>query len=160
MKSRSVSQWPTEVWLTGTGKKVTPTPSGSPVDNVVTLELSLPASPLAKRHTAFDALMAELEGDPASARELQEAGVWVADTFYDDEGDTLRVARLRKGLSQKQLAALLGTSQPHIVNLEKGTSDPQLSTVQKLCAALDIELNSLPAMLERQRNLNDRKCQK
>ncbi len=104
--------------------------------------------------------MAELESDPNNAVELAEAGAWVADTFFKEDGETLRTARLRKGYSQKQLAERLGTSQPHIANLEKGGGDVMLSTAQKLCEALDIQFGDLPKMIERQREIQAQKERK
>lgn len=98
---------------------------------------------LSQKHNDFDALMAELESDPANAAELTAASAWVADTFYAGEGDTLRTARLRKGLSQTQLAALLSTSQPQVAKIESGKVDLQLSTLTKLAAALAVDANTL-----------------
>lgn len=105
----------------------------------------------------FDLFMAELESDPANAEELAEAGAWVAEKLYGHEGETLKSVRLKKGLSQKQLAEMIGTTQPRIATLEKGTQDPLLSTVEKLAKALDVSIDALSKMLELQRNLNQAK---
>ena len=43
-------------------------------------------------------------------------------------------ARYESGLTQKQLEAASGVRQPIIARLEKGTTDPQLSTLIKLLA--------------------------
>ncbi len=48
--------------------------------------------------------------------------------------------RLAKGLTQEQLAKLLNTKQESIARLESGNSLPSLSTVKKVAAALDAEL--------------------
>jgi len=104
--------------------------------------------------------MAELEADPANAEDLVEAGHWVAETLYGKEGDTVKSARLKKGLSQKQLADIIGSSQPHIANFEKGTQDPHFSTAKKISEALDVSLDALFEMLETQRNLNHAKVSK
>lgn len=48
--------------------------------------------------------------------------------------------RLAKGLTQEELARLLGTKQESIARLESGNSLPSLSTVKKLANALDAEL--------------------
>ncbi len=98
---------------------------------------------LSQKHNDFDALMAELESDPSSAGELTAASAWVADTFYAKEGETIRTARLRKGLSQIQLAALLCTSQPQVAKIESGKVDLQHSTLTKLAAALGVDANTL-----------------
>jgi DNA-binding XRE family transcriptional regulator len=50
-----------------------------------------------------------------------------------------QVARLRlmRGLTQTQLAELVGTHQPSIARLENGSSIPSLSFLNKIAAALD-----------------------
>jgi len=48
--------------------------------------------------------------------------------------------RLAKGLTQEQLAKLLNTKQESIARLESGNSLPSLSTVKKVAAVLDAEL--------------------
>lgn len=105
---------------------------------------------LSQKHNSFDAFMAELESDPANAQALEEAGTWIADTFYCEEGETLRTARLRKGLSQKQLADALETSQSQIAKIESGRNDLQYPTMLKLMKALDLDANRLFAMIANQ----------
>lgn len=130
--------------------------TGSAPAKVLTFSIPAISTDLARKHTAFDALMDHLENDPENSEDLAAASRWVAEKFYADEGETLRTARLKRGLSQKQLAALLGTSQPHVANLEKGTTDPLFSTVTKLCEALSIDINSVQSMLEKQRSATKR----
>lgn len=50
-----------------------------------------------------------------------------------------QVARLRllRGLTQSQLAEMVGTHQPSIARLENGSSIPSLSFLNKIAAALD-----------------------
>ncbi len=59
-----------------------------------------------------------------------------------------QVARLRiqRGLTQAQLAEMVGTRQPSIARLENGTSVPSLSFLDRIAKALDarIELNFVP----------------
>lgn len=105
---------------------------------------------LSQEHNDFDALMAELEADPANARELAEASSWVADTFYATEGATVRTARLHKGLSQVQLSVMLETSQAQVAKIESGRVDPQHSTLIKLARALDVDANTLFNLLAAQ----------
>ena len=67
-------------------------------------------------------------------------------TFTPEEiaASNLRVAlvseiinsRKEKGLSQKQLEEISGVRQPIIARLERGTTDPQLSTIVKVLAPL------------------------
>jgi DNA-binding XRE family transcriptional regulator len=59
-----------------------------------------------------------------------------------------QVARLRiqRGLTQAQLAEMVGTRQPSIARLENGISVPSLSFLDRIAKALDarIELNFVP----------------
>lgn len=59
-----------------------------------------------------------------------------------------QVARLRilRGLTQAQLAELVGTRQPSIARLENGTSIPSLTFLNKVATALNakIELRLVP----------------
>ena len=52
------------------------------------------------------------------------------------------VARLRilRGLTQAQLASMVGTRQPSIARLENGSSQPSLSFLQKIAEALDAKI--------------------
>ena len=54
-------------------------------------------------------------------------------------------ARYETGLTQKQLEAASGVRQPIIARLEKGTTDPQLSTLIKILAPLGKTLAVVPA---------------
>lgn len=59
-----------------------------------------------------------------------------------------QVARLRmlRGLTQAQLAEMIGTRQPSIARLENGSSIPSLSFLNKIAAALNahIEIRIVP----------------
>ena len=59
-----------------------------------------------------------------------------------------QIARLRiqRGLTQKQLAEMVGTRQPSIARLENGSSVPSLSYLERIAKALDasIELHVIP----------------
>lgn len=52
------------------------------------------------------------------------------------------IVALRKSrkISQTELSELSGVKQPVIARLEKGRTDPQLSTILKLLSCLDAEL--------------------
>lgn len=69
---------------------------------------------------------------------------------------TLRDARLRIGLTQRELANRIGTSQPAIAHLERGDANPTVETLWRLAAAcgysLQVTLQPLPvtdAVVER-----------
>jgi DNA-binding XRE family transcriptional regulator len=59
-----------------------------------------------------------------------------------------QVARLRmlRGLTQAQLAEMIGTQQPSIARLENGTSTPSLSFLTKIADALGakVEFKLIP----------------
>ncbi len=58
---------------------------------------------------------------------------------YEALEPAYQVARLRikRGLTQQQLAELVGTKQPSIARLESGRSSPNLAFLQRVVAALD-----------------------
>lgn len=53
-------------------------------------------------------------------------------------------AREKNGITQKQLEAMSGIKQPVISRMEKGTTDPQLSTVLKVLNSLGKTLQVVP----------------
>lgn len=59
-----------------------------------------------------------------------------------------QIARLRilRGLTQAQLADLVGTRQPSIARLENGSSQPSITFLQKVAAALEasVEVKLVP----------------
>lgn len=56
-------------------------------------------------------------------------------------GPILRETRLNKGLSQYELARRAKVARPQIIGIEKGLINPRIATLQKLCAALDMEIH-------------------
>lgn len=52
------------------------------------------------------------------------------------DGATIRVARLRSGLSQQQLARRAGTSQAAVSRIERGLESPTVERFGQLLAAL------------------------
>lgn len=126
------------------------TSSGKP--NLHVVKFSVKQTGLAAAHQDFASLALELENDASMREGLAEAGAWVAEKFYPDENDTIRSHRLRKGFSQLQLASLIGTSQPHIANIEKGNQNVMFDTVIRLCEALEITPNDFQRMVTNQRS--------
>lgn len=55
----------------------------------------------------------------------------------------LKEWRENRGLSHRKLGALSGVHYVSLIKLEAGRLDPQLSTLLKLCQALQISLNQL-----------------
>ncbi|MEW5891004.1 MAG: helix-turn-helix transcriptional regulator [Pseudomonadota bacterium] len=102
------------------------------------------------RHKAIGELVGKWSKDEKRRALLTQARQWAADTFHGEDGDTVRTLRLRKGWSQVQLAAELGTSQPHVARIERGTENLAIETCRKLCAALNVDMNTLDQALRRQ----------
>lgn len=75
---------------------------------------------------------------------------WEAEKLHDPEfaaaaealepGYQIARLRIQRGLSQAQLAELVGTQQPSIARLENGTSLPSLSFLQKIATALNARI--------------------
>ena len=52
----------------------------------------------------------------------------------------LAARRVEMGLSQKIVAALMGTTQPALARLERGEIDPKLSTLERYAQALGLSI--------------------
>lgn len=127
---------------------------------VVQIETAILPVPLAKKNTAFSKLMARLESSEEHSQGLSEARQWIANDLLADEGDTVRTLRLRKNLSQKQFADLLGTTQAQVARIEKGNVDLHRSTCKRLREVLGVSADTLEEMLDRQETIYSRKAQK
>ena len=58
-------------------------------------------------------------------------------------GKKLREVRLKKKLSQGDIAKILGVHRSYISGLERGRRNPSLLTVHKVAKALDVSTNEL-----------------
>ena len=58
-------------------------------------------------------------------------------------GENLRKLRLKKGLSQGDLSKSLGVDRAYISNIENGSMNPTLSTLEKISVALEISSSEL-----------------
>ncbi len=56
-------------------------------------------------------------------------------------GTQLRLARKRKGLTQKELADAVGARHNTVSNWEAGRNQPDPDTVRALCALLEVDSN-------------------
>jgi len=56
--------------------------------------------------------------------------------------ELLRQARTRAGLSQRALAQRAGTAQSAIARIESGLTSPTWDTLQRLLAAVDLEIHA------------------
>ena len=61
-------------------------------------------------------------------------------------GRMVRHARRRAGLTQRQLAARAGIPQETIARIEKGRTDPRVSTLDRLLEAAGFGLEHLPRL--------------
>lgn len=68
---------------------------------------------------------------------------------YDAVDPVYQIIRLRieRGLTQAQLAELVGTKQPSIARLERGQSQPRIDFLRKIAEALGakLEITLVPA---------------
>jgi transcriptional regulator with XRE-family HTH domain len=55
-----------------------------------------------------------------------------------DLGKNLRAARKKLGLSQGEVSQRSGVEQGEISRIERGIRDPQVSTLKKLAAAVEV----------------------
>ena len=86
--------------------------------------------------TSFKDWQAEQLKDPEFVTALREL----------EPGYQIARLRIRRGLTQAQLAEMVGTRQPSIARLENGNSTPSLSFLRRIADALDarIELRLIP----------------
>ena len=57
--------------------------------------------------------------------------------------DKIRRARLRKGITQNQIAEKIGISQPTYAQWENGKRKPKLETLKKIADALEVPVSTL-----------------
>ncbi len=57
--------------------------------------------------------------------------------------DRIKEARCRKHMTQGQLADLIGVAKSTVTGYEKGNSEPNIETICKIMAALDVDANFL-----------------
>jgi transcriptional regulator with XRE-family HTH domain len=67
----------------------------------------------------------------------------VKDVSEDRVGERLRAVRLERGLTIAQLAAATGLTSGFISQLERGLSSVSLSSLARICAALDIRFGDV-----------------
>lgn len=73
---------------------------------------------------------------------------FVAESIEMEAGYQIARLRILRGLTQAQLAEMVGTRQPSIARLENGSSVPSLSFLERIAEALDatveIKIKSKP----------------
>lgn len=70
--------------------------------------------------------------------------------FHKDAiGQTIRLLRKEKGISQDVLSGLAGIARTHLTMIEKGTKQANFETMWKIALALDIRPSELVAKIEK-----------
>ncbi|MEE8056663.1 MAG: helix-turn-helix transcriptional regulator [Pseudomonadales bacterium] len=64
-------------------------------------------------------------------------------------GLVIKEHRLQRGLSQDDLASLIGMDRAHLSLLETGKKQPTLSTIFNVCVELGVEVSVVFAEIER-----------
>lgn len=103
-------------------------------------------APLSEGFEDIDDVVAQSESDSRRAPYLEKARRDLAER-EPDRIKGLAALRLRKGWSQKRLAAEVGTSPPHIAGLEIGHEDILMETARRLAAALEVSIADIDAAL-------------
>lgn len=88
-----------------------------------------------KKSTSWTAIKKELLSDPETAQAYRELA-----PEYELVRQVIR-ARQAQGLSQAELAALIGTRQSNISRLERGDSNPSLAFLKRVARGLGKELS-------------------
>ena len=57
--------------------------------------------------------------------------------------DNLRFYRIKKGMTQKELASKLFVTRQSVSKWEQGINEPDIDTLKKLCSVLEINLEAL-----------------
>jgi len=58
-------------------------------------------------------------------------------------GENLKEIRLSKGIKQVEIAKILGVDRSFVSNLEKGKTNPTLSTIKRIADALGVSVDRL-----------------
>jgi DNA-binding XRE family transcriptional regulator len=87
------------------------------------------------QHTSWEDIKARRVQSPARRRGYEKAGRAMRVAFE------IRALREKKGLSQRELAERVGTTQSAIARLEAGNVSPSLPTLDKIADALGAEVS-------------------
>ncbi|MFD3301948.1 helix-turn-helix domain-containing protein [Aquipseudomonas alcaligenes] len=96
-------------------------------------------------YSSIDEFVAELSCEEDFAQKLSNARQEISTRFIG-----LKARRLNLGLSQQDVATMIGTSQPHVARLEKNPGTMMFDTAMKLCGALQISLEELALIIQNQ----------
>lgn len=130
------------------------------VPTIHKFELPAIVSKAAASNRKFSEFLETRERNKDRSAGLALARGLIAEALYAEEPTTLKVLRLRAGLTQSQLAAAIDTSQPHIARLESGRQDAVVSTCRKLCKVLKVSFDELNSAFECQEQINESRAPK
>ena len=103
-------------------------------------EINFDASAVSSKSTGIDIddILSEFDDNQEVQEALERASKWMAEQYYSEES-SIKALRLRKGMSQQQLAEAIGSKQSYVSRVEKGCEDLRASSIKKLAEALDVE---------------------
>lgn len=133
---------------TARASKFTPFVATRPADILQFIAPAPARVPAPPGYKTMDEIVASFERQPAMRKELSDARRWVTETVLVGKRVTMRTLRLRKGLSQAQLAEAIGTQQPHVARIESGQADLRLETCRRIAHELGVDLNTLDQALQ------------
>ena len=81
-----------------------------------------------------------LESPEQKSQRLREGNREEQKTALYNFVDKLAMARLKKRMTQQELAQKIGVNQPVISRMENRKTNPNLTTILKICDALDVTL--------------------
>ena len=90
--------------------------------------------------TTIDDLKARRLGQMSEAERAEFDATYAATKLALEVGEQVRDAREAAGLTQRELASRMGTSQAAIARLEAGGVSATLTTLQKVATALNLEV--------------------
>lgn len=139
---RSASSVPTTRYSPNFGRAIDAIPKSSPSAPPFSIEVLLREQPDAPTRPGFleiDALVDRYQENPTRQIAMEKARNLIgSDTTLGDKS-SLKQFRLAKGLSQSNLAAMIGTTQAHVARIESGRYDVQVSTLMRLAGALEVD---------------------
>lgn len=98
---------------------------------------------------SISALLAKRrDTSPEAAKSLRSARNKLANIMLENQAESLQSLRLQKGLSQSELALLMGTQQSYIARIEKNSQDLRGSTIKKLANALGVTCDQIIEVTE------------
>ena len=69
-------------------------------------------------------------------------------TLLKKFGKNVKIERIKKDLTQEQLAEIMNVSQNYIANIERGKANMSLVKIYELANYLDVNLSSLISFLD------------